>query len=87
LNHPRPHQELGFLSKIDEWMQIIKPIYYPDSYLCGRPPKSLEIALRTYPVQNFFLLSDEGAEDAVVDIPLSVGLLAYLLMKMAYLIN
>jgi len=53
---------------IDEWMQIIKPIYYPDSYLGGRPPKPLEIALRTYLVQNFFSLSDEGTEDAVVDI-------------------
>jgi len=53
---------------IDEWMQIIKPIYYPDSCLGGRPPKPLEIALRTYLVQNFFSLSDEGTEDAVVDI-------------------
>jgi len=52
---------------IDEWMKIIRPIYYPDSHLGGRPPKPLEIALRTYLVQNFFSLSDEGTEDAVYD--------------------
>jgi len=53
---------------IDEWIETIRPIYYPDSHLGGRPPKPLEIALRTYLVQNFFTLSDEGTEDAVVDI-------------------
>ena len=53
---------------IKEWMDIIRPHYYPDSHLGGRPPKSLEIALRTYLVQNFFTLSDEGCEDAVYDI-------------------
>ena len=53
---------------INEWMEIIRPVYYPDAHLGGRPPKPLEIALRTYLVQNFFSLSDEGCEDAVVDI-------------------
>ena len=53
---------------IDEWLEIIRPYYYPDSHLGGRPPKPLEIVLRTYLVQNFFSLSDEGTEDAVVDI-------------------
>ena len=48
-------------------MEIIRPIYYPDAHLGGRPPKPLEIALRTYLVQNFFSLSDEGCEDAVYD--------------------
>ena len=38
---------------IKEWMEIIRPYYYPDSHLGGRPPKPLEIALRTYLVQNF----------------------------------
>ena len=52
---------------INEWMEIIRPIYYPDAHLGGRPPKPLEIALRTYLVQNFFSLSDEGCEDAVYD--------------------
>jgi len=52
---------------ITEWIEIIRPIYYPDAYLGGRPPKPLEIALRTYLVQNFFSLSDEGCEDAVYD--------------------
>lgn len=53
---------------IAQWMEIIRPYYYPDSHFGGRPPKPLEIALRTYLVQNFFTLSDEGTEDAVVDI-------------------
>ena len=53
---------------IADWVEIIRPIYYPDSYLGGRPPKPLEITLRTYLVQNFFSLSDEGTEDAVHDI-------------------
>jgi IS5 family transposase len=53
---------------IEEWKEIIRPIYYPDSHLGGRAPKPLEIVLRTYLVQNFFSLSDEGCEDAVVDI-------------------
>ena len=46
---------------IDEWMEIIRPIYYPDAHLGGRPPKPLEIVLRTYLVQNFFSLSDRDA--------------------------
>jgi len=53
---------------ISDWLEIIRPIYSPDSHLGGRPPKPLEIALRTYLVQNFFSLSDEGTEDAVHDI-------------------
>lgn len=53
---------------IVEWMEIIKPIYYPNAHYGGRPPKPLEIVLRTYLVQNFFSLSDEGCEDAVHDI-------------------
>ena len=52
---------------IDEWLAIIRPIYYPNSHYGGRPPKPLEIVFRTYLVQNFFTLSDEGAEDAVYD--------------------
>ena len=52
---------------IREWMEIIRPVYYPDAHLGGRPPKPLEIVLRTYLVQNFFSLSDEGTEDAVYD--------------------
>ena len=52
---------------IDEWLQIIKPIYYPDAHLGGRPPKPLEVVFRTYLVQNFFTLSDEACEDAVYD--------------------
>ena len=52
---------------IDEWIEMIRPIYYPDSHYGGRPPKPLEIVLRTYLVQNFFSLSDEATEDAVYD--------------------
>jgi len=52
---------------IDEWLRIIKPIYYPDAHLGGRPPKPLEVVFRTYLVQNFFTLSDEACEDAVYD--------------------
>ena len=59
--------EVGLHLPIDEWVEIIRPIYYPYSHLGGRPPKPLEIALRTYLVQNFFSLSDKGCEDAVYD--------------------
>jgi len=52
---------------IGEWLQIIKPIYYPNAHLGGRPPKPLEVVFRTYLVQNFFTLSDEACEDAVYD--------------------
>lgn len=53
---------------IREWLAIISPVYYADVKHGGRPPKPLEIMLRTYLVQNFFSLSDEGTEDAVHDI-------------------
>lgn len=53
---------------IDEWMKIIAPFYYERTKHGGRPPKPLEIILRTYLVQNFFSLSDEATEDAVCDI-------------------
>ena len=52
---------------IEDWMRIMKPIYYPDAHKGGNQPKPLEIMIRTYLVQNFFSLSDEGCEDAVYD--------------------
>jgi len=53
---------------ITEWIAYISPFYYAATEHGGRPPKPLEIVLRTYLVQNFFSLSDEGTEDAVHDI-------------------
>ena len=52
---------------IDEWIEIISPIYYPKAHLGGNRPKPLEIVLRAYLVQNFFSLSDEATEDAIYD--------------------
>ena len=52
---------------IEDWVRIIKPIYYPDAHKGGNQPKPLEIMIRTYLVQNFFTLSDEGCEDAIYD--------------------
>ena len=34
-----PHLPIG------EWMEIIKPIYYPNVHLGGRPPKGLCVFL------------------------------------------
>ena len=52
---------------IDEWIAIIRPIYYPNAHKGGNQPKPLEIVLRAYLVQNFFSLSDEATEDAIYD--------------------
>lgn len=53
---------------IAEWCAIIAPFYHADSKSGGRPPKDLEIMVRTLLVQNFFSLSDEMTEDSLVDV-------------------
>ena len=53
---------------IADWLRVISPIYYPNAHKGGNQPKPLEIMLRTYLVQNFFTLSDEGCEDSLTDI-------------------
>ncbi len=47
------------------WAEYIKPFYPEGKH--GRPPKNIETMLRMYLLQNWFTLSDEGAEDAVYD--------------------
>ena len=60
-----------FLDAMDEiipwgsWVKLIRP-YYPSGKR-GRPPKNIEAMLRMYLMQNWFHLSDEGAEDAIYD--------------------
>lgn len=70
-NRRRKTKREEFLDSMDEmipwdyWVSIIKP-YYPSGKR-GRPPKSIEIMLRMYLMQNWFNLSDEGIEDAIYD--------------------
>ena len=49
----------------DEWVSPIVP-FYPSGKR-GRPPKGIEKMLRTYRLQVWFNLSDEGTEDAIYD--------------------
>ena len=53
---------------LDEWMSMIAPIYHVETKYGGRPPKPLDIMLRTLLVQDFYSLSDEACEDALWDI-------------------
>lgn len=47
----------------EDWVEIIR-LYYP-AWKRGRPPIEIEIMLRTYLLQCWFSLSDEGVEDAI----------------------
>lgn len=47
------------------WVEMIAKHYYKGEN--GRPPKTIEVMLRMYLVQNWFTLSDEATEDAVYD--------------------
>jgi transposase, IS5 family len=51
------------------WVAVIEPEYPkgPKSGQAGRPPIGLERMLRMYCIQQWFGLSDEGVEDAIVD--------------------
>lgn len=49
----------------DEWVSPIVP-FYPSGKR-GRPPKGIEKMLRTYLLQVWFNLSNEGTEDAIYD--------------------
>ena len=49
----------------EEWTEWIRP-HYPSGRR-GRPPKDLETMLRMYLLQDWFLLSGEGIEDAIYD--------------------
>lgn len=60
-----------FLEIMDEiipwnkWVGIIRP-YYPTGKR-GRPPIGIEIILRIYLLQCWFMLSGEGVGDAIYD--------------------
>ena len=49
----------------EEWTEMIRP-YYPAGKR-GRPPKNLEAMLRMYLLQNWFMLTGVGIEDAIYD--------------------
>lgn len=49
----------------DEWTAIISPYYSHGKR--GRPTHRAETMLRMYFLQNWFRLSDEGAENAAYD--------------------
>lgn len=49
----------------DRWLALIRPCYHPGGR--GRRPRDLELMLRMYLLQVMFNLSDEGAEDALLD--------------------
>ncbi len=51
-----------------EWTELIAPVYHVETKYGGRPPKPLDIMLRTLLVQEFYSLSDEACEDALWDI-------------------
>lgn len=60
-----------FLNKMEQvipwekWIEAIEP-HYPKGKR-GRRPQEIETMLRMYLLQNWFNLSDEGAEDAIYD--------------------
>ena len=49
----------------EDWVEIIR-LYYP-AWKRGRPPIEIEIMLRTYLLQCWFSLSDEGVEGTIYD--------------------
>ena len=61
-----------FLRKMDQvipwqrWLDIVAP-YYPKAGN-GRPPMPMEVMLRIYWLQQWYALSDPGAEEALYDI-------------------
>ncbi len=70
-NRRRRTKREDFLDLMDEiipwkeWTEIIRPYYYQNTR--GRRAKEIETMLRMYLMQNWFHLSDEGAEDAIYD--------------------
>ena len=67
----RKHEFLAQMDKVVPWAALVELIapYYPDGKK-GRPPFSLETMLRTHFLQQWFILSDPGMEEAVFDTPL-----------------
>ena len=61
-----------FLKEMDQvipwqrWLAIVEP-YYPKAGN-GRPPMPMEVMLRIYCLQQWYALSDPGAEEALYDI-------------------
>jgi len=51
----------------EEWVDLIRPYYYKEGGV-GRPCRDLETMLRMYLLQVWYTLSDEGCEDACIDI-------------------
>ena len=49
----------------EEWLEMIRP-HYPSGKR-GRKPKDPETMLRMYLLQNWYLMSSEGIEDAIYD--------------------
>ncbi len=64
----RRERFLAEMEQVIPWPELIEAIepHYPKGTR-GRPPIGLERMLRVYCVQQWFGLSDEGAEDAVTD--------------------
>jgi len=64
----RRERFLAEMEQVMPWPEMIEAIepHYPKGTR-GRPPIGLERMLRVYCVQQWFGLSDEGAEDAVTD--------------------
>jgi IS5 family transposase len=60
-------EEIEPFLPMEAWKAMIAPIYHAPTKLGGRPPKDLEVVLRSFLVQNFFTLSDEGTEDTIRD--------------------
>ncbi len=59
-----------FLEKMDEtipwsdWVEMIRPYYNNE---LGRKAKDIEVMLRMYLLQNWYNLSDENAEEEIIE--------------------
>jgi len=71
VNKTRKHEFLAQMDKVVPWAALVELIapYYPDGKK-GRPPFSLETMLRTHFLQQWFILSDPGMEEAFFATPL-----------------
>jgi IS5 family transposase len=70
-NRRRQTKRENFLNSMNaiipwlQWVEMIQPHYPKGEH--GRKPREIETMLRMYLMQNWFNLSDEGAEDAIYD--------------------
>lgn len=70
--HRKPTRKERFLNEMDEvvpWADLVALIepHYPKAGGVGRQPKDLKMMLRVYFVQQWFDLSDPGAEEQIND--------------------